>query len=96
MEPRRYGRNEIDTLLERIRYNLMKHSDKNGNDYMELEEQDNVLVLKIKTKKTAEEKLTILKKLAGSGLKYGPEYIDDVIQLAHREDEEDRDDLDLG
>lgn len=49
-----------------------------------------MLVLKIKTKKTAKEKLAILDELAGSGLKYGPEYIDDVIRLADREDEKEK------
>lgn len=63
---------------------------------MELEESEEVLILKFRTKKSPEEKLTILDKLARSGLEHGPEYIEDAIRLANREDEEDREDLDLG
>jgi hypothetical protein len=93
---RRYNPNEIESLLDRIRYNLMKRTDKNGESYMELEESEEVLILKFRTKKSPEEKLAILDKLAGSGLDHGPEYIEEAIRLANREDEEDREDLDLG
>jgi hypothetical protein len=43
--------------------------------------------MKFRTKKSAEEKLAILDKLAGSGLDHGPEYIEDAVRLANREDE---------
>lgn len=93
---RRYNPSEIESLLERIRYSLKKQTDKNGESYMELEESEDVLILKVRRKKSPEEKLAILEKLAGTGLEYGSEYIEDAIRLANREDEEDREDLHLG
>lgn len=54
---RRYNPSEMESLLERIRYNLKKQTDKNGESYMELEDSEDVLILKVRKKKSPEEKL---------------------------------------
>jgi len=90
---RRYNPNEIETILDKIRNNLKYN---NKLDYMELEERDEVIILKLTTKKTVSEKKAILKELEGSGLHHGREAIVDAISVAHREGEDDREDLTIG
>lgn len=89
----RYNPNEIETILDKIRNNL-KH--KNRLDYMELEEGEETIVLKLTTKKTVSEKKALLEELAGSGLLHGQDAIVDAIAIAQREGEEDQEDLIIG
>ncbi|MDB5053634.1 MAG: hypothetical protein JWM44_1684 [Bacilli bacterium] len=96
MQAHRYKHSEIESVLDRIRYKLIQQKNNNDEGYMELEEQDQVLILKFSTKKTSSEKKAILDELAGSGLEFGKESIHDSIRLALREGEEDREGLDLG
>ncbi|GAX90166.1 hypothetical protein [Effusibacillus lacus] len=58
--------------------------------YVELENEEDELRLKLRKKKSAAEKKKILAELAGSGLQYGKEVIEESLRIAHREDEEDR------
>jgi CO dehydrogenase/acetyl-CoA synthase beta subunit len=92
MQAHRYKHSEIESVLERIRHKLIQQKNMNDTEgYMDLEEQDQVLILKFSTKKTPSEKQAILEELAGSGLQFGNDYIEDSIRIAFREDEEDRD-----
>jgi hypothetical protein len=90
---RRYNRNEIETILDKIRTHLQH---KNRLDYLELEEREEAIILKLTTKKSIAEKKALLEELAGSGLQHGQEAIEDAIATAHREGEEDREDLHFG
>ena len=97
MHAHRYKNSEIESVLDHIRHKLIQQKDLNDTEgYMELEEQDQVLILKFSTKKAPSEKQAILDELAGSGLQFGSDYIEDSIRIAFREDEEDRDGLNLG
>ena len=90
---RRYSRNEIETILDKIRDHLQH---KNRLDYMELEERDEAIILKLTAKKSVSEKKALLEELAGSGLQHGQDAIEDAIATAQREGEDDREDLNLG
>lgn len=96
MQAHRYKNSEIESVLELIRRKLIQQTNTNNEGYMELEEQEQVLILKFTTKKTAAEKKVILDDLAGSGLQHGSDFIEDSIRLAYREGEEDREGLDIG
>lgn len=52
--------------------------------------------MKFRTKKSIDEKLAILEKLACSGLLYGKEAIKEALAVANRKGEEDREDLNIG
>lgn len=76
---RRYRKDEIETILDKIRNNLQK---KNKIEYMELEERDEAIILKLTTKKSVAEKKALLEELAGSGLQHGHEAIVDAVAVA--------------
>jgi hypothetical protein len=54
-----------------------------------------VTILKIRIKKSIDEKLATLEKLAGIELQHGKEAIEEALAVANREGEEDREDLDI-
>jgi hypothetical protein len=52
MQAHRYKHSEIESVLERIRHKLIQQKNMNDTEeYMDLEEQDQVLILKFSTKK---------------------------------------------
>jgi hypothetical protein len=63
---------------------------------LELLDREDVIILNIKTKKSTTDKKAILEELAGSGLQHGREIIEDAIELANRDREEDREDINTG
>jgi len=56
MKAYRYEQNEIESILKRIEHKLIKQVDTNENGYLELEEDDQLLILKFKTKRPPTEK----------------------------------------
>jgi hypothetical protein len=64
---------------------LKKQTDNIAESYMELEESEGALILKVRKKKTPAEKKAILDELAGSGLEHGPEVIKDALEISFRE-----------
>jgi hypothetical protein len=90
----RYNSNELELLFEQIKSDLKKKGQNQGG-YLELEEKGDDFILKFKKEKSTEEKKNILKELEGSGLQHGSEVIDDALNIAYREGEEDREDLDI-
>lgn len=96
MKAYRYEQNEIQSILKRIEHRLIQQVDTQQSSYLELEEDDQSLVLKFKTKKTSDEKQAILNELAGSGLRHGQDFLEDALRTASREGEEDRVGFNLG
>lgn len=83
-----FHNHEIETLLEKIKSKIL--DSKHG---IELEEREDEIIIRFMKKKTKDEKLALLSKLAGTGLQHGPEFIKDSLSIASREDEDDREGL---
>jgi hypothetical protein len=67
----------------------------NNDQLLDLEilDKEGAIILDLKTKKSIDEKKAILNNLAGNGLQHGSEVINDAVDVAYREEEEDREDL---
>lgn len=93
---RRYSQNDIEFILDKIRKSLIKKNDNNEITDLEFHDREDAIILNLKEKPTTANKKVILEELAGSGLQYGREGIEDAIELANREGEEDREDVNIG
>lgn len=85
---------DIDRLLESVRQRLLQRA-ANYSD-LELVDNEEGVIVRFKTDKSIEEKLSILRRLEGKGLEQPKEEIDEFLSIAERENEEDREDVNLG
>lgn len=93
---RHYNHNDIEVILDKIRKSLIKKNDNNELTNLEFLDRDDAIIVNLKSKKTTAEKKAILDELAGSGLQYGREFIQNATELANREGEVDREDINIG
>lgn len=92
----RFNQDDVESILDKIREKLINKMNNHQLTHLELLDKEDAIILDFKTKKTVVEKKRLLNELAGSGLKHGSEVIDDAISVANREEEEDREDLNIG
>ncbi|RWR13145.1 hypothetical protein QNH23_01190 [Siminovitchia fortis] len=58
---RRYTYNDIEDILDKIRKSLIKKNDNDELTDLEFQDNDDVIILNLKSKKTTAEKKAILK-----------------------------------
>lgn len=92
----RFDQHDIESILDEVRKRLTYKMNNDQLKTLEVVDKEGAIILDFKTKKTVDEKRAILNELAGSGLQHGPEVIDDALGVANRENEEDREDLNIG
>ncbi|WP_059103177.1 hypothetical protein [Shouchella shacheensis] len=91
-----FNQDDIESILDKIRQKIIDKMNDDQLTNLELHDKENAIILDFKTKKTVVEKKRLLNELAGSGLKHGSEVIEDAIGVANREEEDDREDLNIG